>query len=38
MTIEDVAERADAWSGAIKKIVKAVSAAGIAIATAIAAL
>tara|TARA_B100000902_G_scaffold309453_1_gene298856 strand:- start:1832 stop:2110 length:279 start_codon:yes stop_codon:yes gene_type:complete len=38
MTIEDVAERADAWSEAIKKIIKAISAAGIAIAAAISAL
>lgn len=38
MTIEDVADRADVWSEAIKKIVKAISAAGIAIGTGIAAL
>ena len=38
MTIEDVAARADAWSKAIKTIVKAISAAGIAICTAVAAL
>ena len=37
MTIEDVADRADAWSKAIKTIVKAISAAGIAIGTAVAA-
>ena len=38
MTIEDVADRADAWSEAIKKIIKAISAAGIALGTGIAAL
>ena len=38
MTIEDVAEKADAWSEAIKKIIKAISAAGIALGTGIAAL
>ena len=38
MTIEDVADRADVWSEAIKKIVKAISAAGIAVGTGIAAL
>ena len=38
MTIEDVAEKADVWSEAIKKIVKAVAAAGVALATAIGAL
>ena len=38
MTIEDVAEKADAWSKAIKKIVKSITAAGIALATAIGAL
>ena len=32
MTIEEVAERADAWSEAIKKIIKAISAAGVALA------
>ena len=35
MTIEDVAEKADAWSEAIKKIVKAITAAGVALAVAI---
>tara|TARA_B100000959_G_C14776823_1_gene539858 strand:+ start:109 stop:390 length:282 start_codon:yes stop_codon:yes gene_type:complete len=38
MTIEDVADKADAWSEAIKKIIKAITAAGIATATAIGAL
>ena len=38
MTIEDVAEQADVWSEAIKKIIKAISAAGIAVGTGIAAL
>ena len=38
MTIEEVAERADAWSEAIKKILKAISAAGVALAAAISAL
>ena len=38
MTIEEVAERADAWSEAIKKILKAISAAGVALAEAISAL
>jgi hypothetical protein len=38
MTIEDVADKADAWSKAIKQIVKAISAAAIALATAIGAL
>ncbi len=38
MTIEDVADKADVWSEAIKKIIKAISAAGIALGTAIAAL
>ena len=38
MTIEEVAERADAWSEAIKKIIKAISAAGVALAAAISAL
>lgn len=38
MTIEDVADRADAWSEAIKKIVKAIAAAAVALATAIGAL
>tara|TARA_B100000686_G_scaffold93987_1_gene100467 strand:- start:446 stop:724 length:279 start_codon:yes stop_codon:yes gene_type:complete len=38
MTIEDVAEKADIWSEAIKKIIKAISAAGIALGTGIAAL
>jgi|TARA_B110000014_G_scaffold247111_1_gene220384 hypothetical protein len=38
MTIEDVADKADVWSEAIKKIIKAISAAGIALATCIAAL
>ena len=35
MSIEDVAERADVWSEAIKKIVKAITAAGVALAAAI---
>lgn len=38
VTIEDVAEKADVWSEAIKKIVKAIAAAGVAVATGIAAL
>ena len=38
MTIEDVAEKADVWSEAIKKIVKAIAAAVVALATAIGAL
>jgi hypothetical protein len=38
MTIEEVAERADAWSEAIKKILKALSAVGVALAAAISAL
>ena len=38
MTIEDVAEKADAWSEAIKKIIKSITAACIALVTAIAAL
>jgi hypothetical protein len=38
MTIEDVADKADAWSEAIKKIIKAASAAIIALVTAIAAV
>jgi len=38
MTIEDVAEKADAWSEAIKKIVKSITAAAVALATAIGAL
>ena len=35
MSIEDVAEKADVWSEAIKKIVKAIVAAGVALAAAI---
>ena len=35
MTIEDVAEKADVWSEAIKKIVKAITAAGVALAVAV---
>ena len=35
MTIEDVADKADVWSEAIKKIVKAITAAGVALAVAI---
>ena len=35
MTIEDVANKADAWSEAIKKIVKAITAAGVAVAVAV---
>jgi hypothetical protein len=35
MTIKDVAEKADAWSEAIKKIVKAITAAGVALAVAV---
>ena len=35
MSIEDVAERADVWARAIKKIVKAVAAAAVALAAAI---
>ena len=38
MTIEDVADRADAWSIAIKRIIKAISAAGVALAGAVMAL
>ena len=38
MTIEDVAEKADIWAEAIKKIVKAVTAAGVALVSAIAAM
>jgi hypothetical protein len=38
MTIEDVADKADAWSEAIKKIIRAITAAGVALGTAIAAL
>ena len=38
VTIEDVADKADVWSEAIKKIIKSISAAGIALATGIAAL
>lgn len=38
MSIEDVAEKADVWSEAIKKIVKAITAAGVALAAAIGAL
>tara|TARA_B100000530_G_scaffold22483_1_gene14568 strand:+ start:37 stop:387 length:351 start_codon:yes stop_codon:yes gene_type:complete len=38
MTIEDVAERADVWSESIKKIIKAISAAGVALAGAVMAL
>ena len=38
MTIEDVADRADAWSGAIKRIIKAISAAVVALAGAVMAL
>ena len=38
MPIEDVAERADVWSEAITKIVKSIAAAGVALATGIAAL
>jgi|TARA_B100001029_G_C15010283_1_gene423802 hypothetical protein len=38
MTIEDVADKADAWSEAIKKIIKAISAAAVALVTAIAAV
>jgi hypothetical protein len=35
MTIEDVAEKADVWSEAIKKIVKAITAAAVALAVAV---
>jgi len=35
MTIEDVADKADGWSEAIKKIVKAITAAGVALAVAV---
>ena len=35
MSIKDVAEKADIWSEAIKKIVKAITAAGVALAVAI---
>jgi len=35
MTIEDVADKADVWSEAIKKIVKAITAAGVALAVAV---
>jgi hypothetical protein len=35
MTIKDVAEKADVWSEAIKKIVKAITAAGVALAVAV---
>ena len=35
MTIEDVAEKADKWSQAVNKIMKAVAAAAVAIGTAI---
>ena len=35
MSIEEVAEKADAWSEAIKKIIKAITAAGVALAAAI---
>tara|TARA_B100000586_G_scaffold20362_1_gene13481 strand:+ start:1131 stop:1418 length:288 start_codon:yes stop_codon:yes gene_type:complete len=35
LSIEDVAERADVWSEAIRKIVKAIVAAGVALAAAI---
>ena len=35
MSIEDVAEKADIWSEAIKKIVKAITAAAVALAVAI---
>jgi hypothetical protein len=38
LSIEDVAEKADIWSEAIKKIVKAITAAGVALAVAIGAL
>ena len=38
MTIEDVADRADAWSVAIKRIIKAISAAVVALAGAVMAL
>jgi hypothetical protein len=38
MTIEDVADKADAWSEAIKKIIKAITASAVALATAIGAL
>ena len=38
MTIEDVADKADAWSEAIKKIIKSITAAAVALATAIGAL
>ncbi len=38
MDIEEVAEKADAWSEAIKKIVKAITAGAVALATAIGAL
>lgn len=38
MSIEEVAERADVWSEAIKKIIKSFSAVAIAIGTAIGAL
>ena len=38
MTIEDVADKADAWSEAIKKIVKAISAAVVALVGGIMAL
>lgn len=38
MSIEDVAERADVWSEAIKKILKSITAAAVALVTAIAAL
>ena len=35
MTIEDVADKADVWSEAIKKIVTAITAAGVALAVAV---
>jgi len=38
MSIENVAERADVWSEAIKKIIKSFSAVAVAIGTAIGAL
>ncbi|SVC27789.1 uncharacterized protein METZ01_LOCUS280643, partial [marine metagenome] len=38
MSLEDVADKADAWSEAIKKIVKSITAAAVALATAIGAL
>lgn len=38
MTIEDVAEKADVWSEAIKKIIKAITAAVVALAAGISGL